>query len=322
MKPSSEKTSFQMLSLVERRPIPKIIISKAAMKWMAALVDIHPLEVGWYGVVDERQDGSFFVRDILYPKHSEMESTTCEISPEGEADMMELLFEEGREEDIAKAKLFWGHSHHTMGTSPSQQDESQAMSIMKESQNMCIRAICNKRGEMNISVFDYKNSVRFDHVPFSVEGGADKDEVIQERLTKISSILSGSETGEKKLDEISKALTDVPDSEREETNQIRKWVEDLKKINTPEKKYGGRQGPYQHNYSVHNNKTHYKQNGSKKKEKKHQSNMFPTLYQDDFEDPVPPNDFRFPGDMTYEENVEDVLSQFDLYRDTGRFNLD
>jgi hypothetical protein len=37
------------------------------MKWIEALVQMHELEVGFLGVVDEREDGSYFIRDIFYP---------------------------------------------------------------------------------------------------------------------------------------------------------------------------------------------------------------------------------------------------------------
>jgi hypothetical protein len=209
---------------------PVIVFSKKAIKWIAALVDIHPVEVGWYGVVDKREDGSYFVRDVLYPKHSEMEAATCEISPEGEAEMIELLMNEDREEDIPKAKKLWGHSHHNMTTHPSGQDEKMAMEIMESSQDFLIRAICIKKGEMSLSFYDYERKLRFDHVGFTVETD-ETDEDIVSRLNSIRTIMDNdgeTSTLKKKFSEIKNLV--MHDGE---TKQIRKWVRELKVVNTP-----------------------------------------------------------------------------------------
>jgi len=291
MQPVNEKPKFTMISTVETRPLPKIVITKDAMRWIDAIVDIHPLEVGWYGVVDVMQDGSYLVRDILYPKHSAMESATCEISPEGEAEMLDLLFKEGREDDIPKAKVFWGHSHHNMTTSPSQQDENQAMSIMKQNKNLCIRAICNKRGEMNLTVFDYKQSVKFENVPFSVE--EESEEVARIRIQNIKSIIDSD------LPEVekSKAILEASqeDLEKDEVEKVRKWVSDLKEENTPKKEY-----PVNKVYNAHN---HFKKN---RKKGRYQENLFPGHhYKED--------------DIMYNNEMDDVLRDYDLYNREGGF---
>jgi len=292
MRPVNEKPSFEMISTVSERPLPKIVITKDAMRWIEAIVDIHPEEVGWYGVVDKKEDGSYLVRDILYPKHSAMEAATCEISPEGEADMLNLLFDEGREDDIPKAKVFWGHSHHNMSTNPSPQDETQAMSIMRENQNLCIRAICNKRGEMNITVFDYAQSVKFKNVPFFVE--KDSEEISRKRLENIKAIMDGDLPDKEKSDAIKIAVNE--DLEKDETSKVIKWVKDLKKVNTPKKTHIT---PYYSN-RAHVNQ-HFKKGGSAQK------NLFPKT------------SGKRDTESSFEEDIDDVLDEFSEYRHQGRF---
>lgn len=76
MHPDKQKTTYTMLSSKSKKP-PRIIFSSKALKWIEALVDIHDQEVGFYGVVDSRENYTFFVRDIFYPKHSEANAGTC-----------------------------------------------------------------------------------------------------------------------------------------------------------------------------------------------------------------------------------------------------
>jgi len=48
---------------------PTIIFSRYALKWIECLVEAHNEEIGFFGVVDQLPDYTFYVRDIFYPKH-------------------------------------------------------------------------------------------------------------------------------------------------------------------------------------------------------------------------------------------------------------
>jgi hypothetical protein len=140
------------------------------------MVEEHDEEVGFFGIVDEINTNNritYYVREIFYPKHQLANAGTCEISTEGESDMINWVCDKRSEDDLGKIKL-WGHSHHTMGTSPSGQDESQAIDRMISRQSYVIRAICNKSGEMSLSFYDYDRMLRFDDVPYVVEENAEE----------------------------------------------------------------------------------------------------------------------------------------------------
>jgi len=74
-KPDIPKTNYTLLNPPKMTP-PTIIFGTTALKWIWSLVDIHPLEVGFYAMVDERPNYTFFIRDVFYPKHSEANGAT------------------------------------------------------------------------------------------------------------------------------------------------------------------------------------------------------------------------------------------------------
>jgi hypothetical protein len=157
-------------SILKERDVPVVIISKKADVWIKVMVDEHEAEVGFLGIVDEIQHNgkpAYYVREIFYPKHQRMDAGTCEISAEGETEIANFIMDRC-ESDVEKIR-FWGHSHHTMGTSPSGQDEKQAIERMEGTQKYLIRAICNKSGEMSISFFDYETMLKHEDLPFIVE---------------------------------------------------------------------------------------------------------------------------------------------------------
>lgn len=194
MRPDAPNPTYSVLMKPEQKATPVIIFGTTALKWIKALVEVHQQEVGFYAAVDHREDGSYFVRDVFYPKHSEMQWATCEISPEGESDMMNWLLDKGREADIQKIR-FWGHSHHTMGTSPSSQDEKQSIERMNSTQAFLIRAICNKAGEMSVSFYDYEKSLRFDHLKWTSENDNQRtdDQILQDVVGIVNSEKASSE---------------------------------------------------------------------------------------------------------------------------------
>jgi hypothetical protein len=232
------KTTYTILK-PEVRVAPNIVFSSTSIRWMQALVDAHQDEIGWFGIVDERSDKSYFIRDIFYPKHQEANSATCEISPEGEALMAAWLLDHGRESDLSKVRL-WGHSHHNMGVSPSSQDDIQSMEKIERNKSYLIRVICNKSHEMSVSFYDYVNQVRFDNIKWSVEDDV-PDEIYNEKVSKIIELLTQN-NGKRKEQfyEIIKLIQNESDID----NRILAKVEELKRTNLPIKNsytYGARE---------------------------------------------------------------------------------
>jgi hypothetical protein len=231
LKPDTKPTTFTTLSKEKKTP-PKIVFGTTALKWIHSLVDIHSQEVGWYAIVDERPEYTFFIRDVFYPKHSEANGGTCEISTDGESDMANWLMDNNRLDDIEKVRL-WGHSHHTMGTGASGQDESQALDRMTSTQSFLIRIICNKSGEISCSFFDWDNQVRFDHIKWTVEDDT-PSHWEEAKATDIASVMSGDLSTKKKL----KAIREISEKEYE-IDWIREKVTALKKVNIPVSQYVG-----------------------------------------------------------------------------------
>ena len=229
MFPDKIKTTYTTLNPESKIP-PRVIFGTTALRWIHALVDLHEHEVGFYAVVDERENYTFFIRNVFYPKHSEANGGTCEISPEGETEMMNWLCTHEMEDDVPKVRL-WGHSHVNMGTGPSGQDEKQAMERMNSTRSFLIRIICNKIGEISLSFFDYNNKIRFDHVKWEVENDSDNS-INDRKLDDIANTITAANMTTiekiKKINEIT-----IKD---DQSNFIREKVKELKIANIPDKK--------------------------------------------------------------------------------------
>jgi hypothetical protein len=225
VKPTDDKCTYTSIDDDAKSP-PTIIFGLTAIRWIKALVDNHSEEIGFFGLVDERPNNTFFIREIFYPKHQLVTAGTCEISPEGETQIVTWLCDHNRTEDLGKLRL-WGHSHHNMGVSPSGQDETQALERMKQNQAHLIRVIVNKSGMMDVSFFDFTRLIRFDHIKWSTEY-QESDVVMNEKLSMITTLLAETDTPAEKLNKISVIIDADP-----ETDKIVEKVKKLKETNVP-----------------------------------------------------------------------------------------
>lgn len=107
-------------------------------------------EIGWLGFVKRYEDNSFLIEDVVLLKQ-EVHATTTEIDPTALLDFWGQTPVE-RQPDI---KL-WGHSHVNMAPNPSGQDDNQ-MSYFRDGNPWFIRLITNKKGDINITIYDYAN---------------------------------------------------------------------------------------------------------------------------------------------------------------------
>jgi hypothetical protein len=181
----TKQTTYTTLEPV-KITAPTVKVTKDAVKWLTAMADLHSHEVGVFGFVDELPNNVYVVRDIFYPKHSEANGATCEISPEGETAMAEWLMSHNRETDLGKVK-FWGHSHVDMGVSPSTQDEEQSIKRMNMNESYLIRGIFNKAGLLSISFYDYVNKRRFDNIKWESDEDED-DKTIRAKILELKAI--------------------------------------------------------------------------------------------------------------------------------------
>jgi hypothetical protein len=142
---------------------PMIYIAPIALDKMALYVQGCDKEIGWLGYVT-REDNYFIIRDVYLFKQ-EVNATTCEISPEGLSDFaMDVLTNQGDNGmEIINNLRLWGHSHVNMGVSPSGQDDTQILTF-REGNPWFIRVIANKLGEMEFSVYDFEQGIKFKNV--------------------------------------------------------------------------------------------------------------------------------------------------------------
>jgi len=228
-RPDNRKTTYRMIANESLKP-PKIVFSTTALKWIRALMDEHDTEIGFYAIVDERGENEYYIRDVFYPKHELVTHGTCEISPEGETEIMQYLIDKDRTDDIQKIR-FWGHKHPgSNNTSPSGQDETQAMERMNSTGAFLIRAICSG-DEISTSFFDYDRQIRFDNVNWEVEE-SEAEAIISDKLDRVREVLNSNEntevTAHEKFTNIATILT-VDD----EMSKIRAKVKELKDVNVP-----------------------------------------------------------------------------------------
>jgi hypothetical protein len=140
--------------------VPTIHIREKAAHDMWQIVDLSTQEVGWLGVVTRRADFDFVIEEILMMKQ-EVASTTTELTPDGIAEVTMKLIEEDSKEGIATSApefranrlLFWGHSHVNMDTGASGQDDKQMEHFRQNGAEFFIRAIANKKGKIQFSVY-------------------------------------------------------------------------------------------------------------------------------------------------------------------------
>lgn len=236
MKADSRKCSWSFLT-ERNETAPSILFTLKALKYIKAMVEEHNGEIGFLGLVEER-DGSYIITEIFYPKHCLVTSTTCEIAPEGEVEIAQELIDQDRVDDIAKIR-FWGHSHHTMGTTPSGQDDTQAIEKMNNNGAYFIRAIANKSNEMSVSFFDHERQLKFENVKWKILVDYD---VILANVICATNLASNSE---EKIKAIKAAVSDKIDFKGdEEYEAIAKEVQRLKKDKIPPEIRGSVPVPY------------------------------------------------------------------------------
>jgi len=226
MKPDQRKCEYSFITTKKETP-PSIEFTPTALKWILAMVNCHHEEIGFLGIVNEI-DNAYVITEIFYPKHCLVSSSTCEISPEGEIEIAQQLINENRAQDISKVR-FWGHSHHTMSTMPSNQDNVQAIEKMNKCGSYFIRAIANKENEMSVSFFDYQRQIKFDNIKWSI--ALDYNSI----LSNIASIMNTESISKReKVLLIKDAASPLINLKDDEYKEIEKKVLKLKEKQLPQ----------------------------------------------------------------------------------------
>lgn len=154
--------------------MPKIVFSAKAYRKIKYVVDKVNKEVGFVGSVTHVDDPDnslhFRVEDIWVPKQKS-NSGTCDISGEGRALLLEEIMASAPNPDegmrIANTIRFWGHSHVNMAVFASAQDDAQMKDF--ETCEYYIRAIFNKKGEINLCLYHFDDDVLYSELVPVVE---------------------------------------------------------------------------------------------------------------------------------------------------------
>ena len=156
------------------KDMPRVLISRAAYNAMWHYVDIASQEIGWLGTCC-RQGNDFLIEEVFLFKQ-EVSHVSTEITADGLAEMaQELISSRPDGVEVCNSLRFWGHSHVNMGTSPSGQDDSQ-MDVFQESRHsFFVRAILNKQGRMEFTIYLYESGVKIVDAEWQIHEPADQN---------------------------------------------------------------------------------------------------------------------------------------------------
>lgn len=161
--------------------LPNLLFTPQAAATMAYYVDECSDEIGWLGIVEKYEDEMYLCTEV-HLLEQEVNGGTTEISPMGLVKMAEELGLEKMQ------KIFlWGHSHVNMGVSPSGQDETQMKLFMENGMEWFFRIICNKKGDIGVTFYNYKENYVVEDVPWDVyyETGVEKAAIVAEMKEKV-----------------------------------------------------------------------------------------------------------------------------------------
>lgn len=186
----------QINEIIINNKFPTITISRKAIRKMDYIIDNVDTEVGWLGTVEERtSEGgvpNYYITDIFVPKQ-DVAPTTCEMQSEGRTQLtMDLLQKYGEDEGekIVNALKFWGHSHVNMCVSPTSKDD--AMILDFRTRDWFIRGIFNKKGDMKLDVYNFKQNIKYLDITPTIETELtdeeknELDDIIKNGLTPLN----------------------------------------------------------------------------------------------------------------------------------------
>lgn len=145
---------------------PQIFITETASEKLKTYTDICSDEIGALCTAI-KENNNYIIKDAYLFKQ-EVHSTTTEITPEGLSDFAQELLTTPEGIEIWNDVKCWYHSHVNMGTSPSGQDESQMKTFEDCGHDFFIRMIGNKKGDMNITLYDYTTGIAWEEMPYTL----------------------------------------------------------------------------------------------------------------------------------------------------------
>lgn len=174
-----------MAKLIKTTTPPKLYMYADAYVKMGALINECKDEIGWFGTVDKVEDG-YAIKDIFVSP--QVVSDARVTSDEEE----ERKWRDSLDDDTYNSLRFHGHSHVNMAVSPSPVDESYREEIIRNipKDGFFIFLIGNKRGELNIEVYDLAQNIVFDtkECPLHIltSNGASVEDYVAESMKNVT----------------------------------------------------------------------------------------------------------------------------------------
>lgn len=159
--------SYNLTKLFEQRiaeknlEVPIIRFTDEAYDKVRALIKICDKEIAWHGLVSVEGNVYTIYDVLLYPQR--ITGTTVEAIE----DEYGLWVTELEDEQFENMRM-QGHSHVSMGVSPSGTDESYYDELISHVEDYYIVMIMNKRDEHLFRFYDIRNNVIFDKLPIEV----------------------------------------------------------------------------------------------------------------------------------------------------------
>lgn len=199
-KQNDTKTSVKIIEAF----MPIVIISKVALAKMQLYIEGCSNEIGWLGTVIKTDDNVFFIDDVFLFKQ-DVHMTTTEITPEGLTVFAEELLSQPNGFETWNNIRLWGHSHVNMSTSPSGQDNNQMETFAQGNHPWFLRIIANKKGEINIDLYDYHQGITYSNLSWWEEY-TDEEKEIEKQINTLKESLSAIKSSY--IDAYKPAITD------------------------------------------------------------------------------------------------------------------
>ena len=148
---------------------PTLYFTPTALEKTRLYVESCDTEIGWLGEI-EPIGNDFLCKDVYLPEQ-DVHSATTEMQPD---DLIKFASE--HDDELMEKLCLWGHSHVNMGTSPSGQDDNQVDLFRDTSMQHFFRVIANKKGELNVTYYDAKNSITVTNSAWALYSPCEVDE--------------------------------------------------------------------------------------------------------------------------------------------------
>jgi hypothetical protein len=149
--------------------LPWVLITREVYEKMWAYIDIAETEIGWLGTV--RRQGRDFVIDDVFLFDQFVNQSVTQITEEGLGNFVMELLEQLDEEtalDVTQRLHFWGHSHVSMDTNPSPQDDHQSKVFIESGIPWFVRGIFNKGGKAVFDIYLIEEGLQIKDAPWAI----------------------------------------------------------------------------------------------------------------------------------------------------------